>query len=436
MSFFPLLVALFAAGQDALEPTPLERRMTDEVRVVRQASPAVVYIEVERLVPQGFLFGRLQQGTQVTSGSGAVLDPGGLVITNFHVIGRNVRRITVQFDPDLDATVYEAQLVSAAPSEDLALLKIEGEREFPVLIRGTSSDLMIGERVIAIGNPLRQRLSVSSGIISGLHRNVTFEGGFTFTDLIQTDAAINPGNSGGPLLNVLGELVGINTAVNEGAQNMGFAIPVDRVEEVLSEVLMAPGVARAWLGMDIDEANGFRVCEVVEGGPAALAGVQHGDRLVKIGQHPVTDSPSYRAQLLGLAPDAPVEFSFAREEGAGALGRYDVTLVGWSKVDGVLHKHLGLRAIQARVGTRYRAQVSLVVPGGPAEELGLQSGDVLDSIRTASGKSWIADSPGNLASLVAALGSGSEITLDLYRDADGNRGLGRDEMLRGTLRLR
>jgi serine protease Do len=436
MLILALTLAVQAAGQESLESTPLERRMTDEVRVVRMASPAVVYIEVERLVPQGWRLGRLEYGKQITSGSGAVLDADGLVITNFHVVGRDARRITVQFDPDLDTTVYEAQLVSAAPSEDLALLKIAGERQFPVLRRGTSSDLMIGERVIAIGNPLRQRLSVSSGIISGLHRNVTFEGRFTFTDLIQTDAAINPGNSGGPLLNVLGELVGINTAVNEGAQNMGFAIPVDRVEEVLSEVLMAPGVARAWLGMDIDEANAFRVCELVEGGPAAQGGVEHGDRLLEIDGRSVTDSQSYRAALVGLSPDTPVDFVFARAQEDGAPRRFQVTLAGWRKVDGVLHKHLGLRATQAVVGTRPHVQVAAVVPGGPAAELGLQAGDVLDSIRTATGKSWIVDSPGNLASIVAALGAGSEITLDLYRDADGNRGLGRDEMLRGTLRLR
>jgi S1-C subfamily serine protease len=433
-----LLAALLAPHAAAQEPqglTPVEARTTPEVRVVREASPAVVYIEVERMVAQGWARGRLQYGTQTTTGSGAVLDSTGLVITNFHVV-RDHRHITVQFDPDLDDTVYVAQLVSAAPKEDLALLKIDGQRDFPVLRRGTSADLMIGERVIAIGNPLRQRLSVSSGIISGLHRNVTFEGGYAFNDLIQTDAAINLGNSGGPLLNILGELVGINTAVNEGAQNMGFAIPVDRVDEVLRDVLTAPGAARAWFGMEVDETGDFRVLALVPGGPADQGGVRLGDRLVKFDRTTVVDCDSYRLSLVGVAPEQPVELTFERARGDGSPERFTVLLEGWTRWNGALHQHLGLTADQALVNLIPHVQVASVAPGGPAEALGMRPGDVLDSIRIASGKAWIADSPRNLASLVSALGPGAELTIDLWRDADGNRGFGDDERLRGALRLR
>jgi len=342
----------------------------------------------------------------------------------------------VQFDPDLDDTVSEAQLVSSAPQEDLALLKIDGARDFPELRKGTSSDLMIGERVIAIGNPLRQRLSVSSGIISGLHRNVTFEGGFSFSGLIQTDAAINPGNSGGPLLNILGELVGINTAVNEGAQNMGFAIPVDRVEEVLRDVLTAPGAARAWFGMEVDETGDFRVLGLVPGGPADQAGIRLGDRLVKFDKTPVVDCDSYRLSLVAVASEQPVELTFERARGDGEPERFTVVLEGWTRWNGTLHQHLGLTADMALVNLIPHVQVASVAPGGPAEALGMRPGDVLDSIRIASGKAWIADSPRNLASLVAALGPGAELSIDLWRDADGNRGFGDDERLRGALRLR
>jgi S1-C subfamily serine protease len=430
------LLAPSAAGQEPQGLTPIEARTTPEVRVVREASPAVVYIEVVRSVTSLELGRGLQYGTQTTTGSGAVLDSSGLVITNFHVIGRDVRRITVQFDPDLDLTVYEAQVVSVAPTEDLALLKIDGERDFPELRQGKSSDLMIGERVIAIGNPLRQRLSVSSGIISGLHRNVTFEGGFSFSDLIQTDAAINPGNSGGPLLNVLGELVGINTAVNEGAQNMGFAIPVDRVKEVLSEVLLAPGSARAWFGMEVDETGDFKVLGLVAGGPADLGGVRLGDRLVKFDKTAVVDCDSYRLSLVAVLPEQPVELAFERALGDGEPQRFTVLLQGWTRWKGALHQHLGITADQALVNLFPHVQVENVAPGGPAAALGMRPGDVLDSIRIESGKAWIADSPRSLATLVAALGPGAELTIDLWRDADGNRGFSDDERLRGSLRLR
>src|SRR5262245_22153566 len=129
----PILLALLAAtaaAQETQELTPIEARTTPEVRVVREASPAVVYIEVQRAVTSLELGRGLQYGLQTTTGSGAVLDSSGFVITNFHVVGRDARRITVQFDPDLDETVYEAQLVSTAPQEDLALLKIDGTRDF------------------------------------------------------------------------------------------------------------------------------------------------------------------------------------------------------------------------------------------------------------------------------------------------------------------
>jgi len=220
---------------------------------------------------------------------------------------------------------------------------------------------MIGERVIAIGNPFRQRLSVSSGIISGLHRNVTVNGGLQFTNLIQTDAAINMGNSGGPLLNILGELVGINTAVNQGAENMGFAIPVDRVEEVLRDYLLAPSAARSWFGLEVDEQGGFSVCDLTPEGPADQAGVQAGDKLVAIDGRALDGSEDYRLRRLKLEPKQTARFTFLRPDGA----RREVDLVGWDKIDGVLFQRLGLVLEPWQMGRYRRLKIVRVSPAGP-----------------------------------------------------------------------
>ncbi len=429
-----LLLASLAPAQEPDDFARLNPRLTPEVLVVREAAPAVVYIEAERPFAAGFnrLTGQLRVTPETVRGSGVVVEKSGYVVTNFHVVGNDARRITVEFDPELDATVYEAEFISGAPSEDLALLRIRAEREFPVVRRGTSSDLMIGERVVAIGNPHRQRLSVSSGIISGLHRNVKLPGGLSFDDLIQTDAAINPGNSGGPLLNILGEMVGINTAVAQGAENMGFAIPVDRVEEVLRDHLLVPAAARSWLGLEVDQEHGFLVCEVVPGGPAAEAEIEHGERLVAIDGHPLAGSEDYVVRRLGLLPNRTVRLTLAGEDGA----RREVALVGWDKVDGVLFQRMGLTLQTFALGNHRRPRVERVQAAGPASVLGLARGDVIDSLRVGGGRgTWIVPTPEAVAALISGLPRGTQLEIDILRDADGDGALERDEIFRGSLVL-
>jgi serine protease Do len=429
-----LACALPARAQD--DYPQVNPRITPEVLVVREAAPAVVYIEAHRPVLAGF--GMMREPVyrlQAVTGSGVVVEKSGYVITNFHVVGNDHRRITVQFDPELDDTLYEAEFVSGVPDEDLALLRIRAQREFPVVRRGTSSDLMIGERVIAIGNPFRQRLSVSSGIISGLHRNVTVAGDFEFTNLIQTDAAINMGNSGGPLLNILGELVGINTAVNQGAENMGFAIPVDRVEEVLRDYLLDPSVARSWIGFEVAEERGFEVCNLTPEGPADAAGVETGDRLVAMDGRDLEGSEDFRMRLLRLEPNQPASFTFQLPDG----GRREVELVGWDKAAGVVFQRTGL-VLEPWNQSRYRrVKVARVSALSPAAELGLSTGDVIDSLRVSDGRgsgTWSASSVEGLASLLTGLAPGTQLTLDVLRDANQSDRFERDEIFRGDLRLR
>jgi serine protease Do len=411
-------------------------RLTPEVLVAREVAPAVVYIESTRPFFAGFAFsGQRVVRNETISGSGVVIEKSGYIVTNYHVVGSDSKKVTVQFDPSFDTNEYEAELVSFVEKDDLALLKISGEREFPVVRRGTSSDLMIGERVIAIGNPLDLKLTVSSGIVSGLHRDLRIQGAgvpLHFTDLIQTDAAINRGNSGGPLLNVLGELVGINTAVNQGAENLGFAIPVDRVEEVLRDHLLAPSSSRAWLGFEVDDTSSLCITRVTPDGPAAQAGMEIGYRLLEIDGRPIRTAEDYRLLRLSILPNQPVRVRFAT-----AQGEREVALRGWDRVDGTLFERAGLTVEPCAIG-RYRSvRIVRVARSGPAATLGLEKGDVIDAVRV-EGRTqpWRIESAAAFARLVSELEPGIELELDVLRDDDADGRLARTELYKGTLELR
>ena len=160
-------------------------------------------------------------------GSGVIIKSDGTILTNEHVILRAAKiKVTL-----LDGREFEGRLIGSDPESDLAVVQIVGEGPFPTLEMGTSEDLMIGETVIAIGNPFGLSHTVTAGVISSLHRSIRSDGRI-YRDFVQTDASINPGNSGGPLLNIRGLLIGINTAIYQEAQGIGFAIPVDRVKRI------------------------------------------------------------------------------------------------------------------------------------------------------------------------------------------------------------
>jgi S1-C subfamily serine protease len=407
-------------------------RWTPVVGVVQEVAPAVVFIQSERPYRSLGLRGP-RVGTGVTTGSGVVIEESGYIVTNFHVVG-NDGQITVQFDPELDSATYAAQLVSYSEPDDLALIKIDAPRSLAVVRRGTSADLWIGENVIAIGNPLQQKISVSTGIISGLHRNLSIGTdtgtSLRFPDLIQTDAAINRGNSGGPLLNILGELVGINTAINPGAENMGFAIPVDRVEQVLQQHLLAPSSSRSWLGFELDEAD-FCVTRVVAGGPAAAAGLEPGDRVLAINDEPLERPDDYRLPVLQLRPEQSLRLRVDTTGGPRTL-----EIQGWERVDGILWERLGMTVEALAIGREPWVRVARLDAGGPAAELGLAVGDVIDAVQVGRGQAYRVARPDALAALVRERPSGTEVAIDILRDDDGDGSLSRAEFYKGVLTLR
>ncbi len=306
------LPALLCAAAPTSANDPFLRR-TATVRVVEKVGPAVVNITTERVVGRhrpfqpfagdpffdrffrDFFEPRSPQTTQ-NLGSGVIIDEAGNVLTNEHVVSRaDVIRVTLA-----DGREFEATLVGADPNNDLAVLRLETDEQVPSVAPGSSADLMVGEPVIAIGNPFGLSNSVTTGVLSAIDRSIRSDDRI-FHGFLQTDASINPGNSGGPLLNATGELVGINTAIYQGAEGIGFAIPIDVAKRVVHELITRGEVAPVWLGLDLQDLDphlsevmqlperlsGALVSRVRAGGPAAESGVERGAIITGVDGHPV-----------------------------------------------------------------------------------------------------------------------------------------------------
>ena len=428
-----LPIAQHAQAADAEEK--LHRRVTPVVQVIEAAAPAVVYIQTDGSKQVQDFFGRIFRQNFSGAGSGVVIMKEGFIITNYHVV-RDAQKIVVTFDKQYDDQEYVARLVSSVPEEDLALLKIDRARDFPTIPLGTSSDLMLGETIVAIGNPYGQTHTATEGIISGLHRNVQIPGaGLEFVDLIQVSASINPGNSGGPLLNINGDLIGINSAMNVQAQNIGFAIPVDRVKNVLEDQLLSPETAPTWLGFDVDPGDSLQIARVVPGSPADQAGLRPGDCIVSVSGRRVARQEEFRLARLGLPLQGDVELQVERE---GVLRRVQVD--PWDKVDGILYERLGIKVEFVAVGRASSVRVTEVRPRGAAAELGLEPGDVLTAMRVvhdgrpASRPIRVVNRE-SLAQVVALLPQGTGLEIEIYRDLDRDGRYSREELHRGNLTL-
>jgi serine protease Do len=241
--------------------SPLNLRRTVIVDVAEKTKNAVVYISttkmgVVRVNPFGDdpMFAPFSQTylQRVGSlGSGFIIHKDGYIVTNNHVI-QGAREINVEL---LDGRKFSAELISSNPDADLAILRVQSDKPLPTLDLGGSSDLMIGEPVIAVGNPLGFSHSVSTGIVSALHRDLTGPNKEQMNDLVQTDAAINPGNSGGPLLNAYGQVIGINCAIRSDAQNIGFAIPVDRLRDQIPELMSPEHASKTEVPIKLNESR-------------------------------------------------------------------------------------------------------------------------------------------------------------------------------------
>jgi S1-C subfamily serine protease len=262
------------------------------IRVYRAASPAVVNITTIAMAYDFFLNPVPKEG----AGSGAIIDRSGHILTNFHVID-TARRLEVTL---ADGSKWPARAVGADPSNDLAVIKIDAPGEkLTALPLGDSSKLVVGQKVLVIGNPFGLDRTLTVGIVSSIGRSIRADNGRQIRGIIQTDAAINPGNSGGPVLNSSGEVIGVSTAIfspSGGSVGVGFAVPINTAKRIIPELIKRGYVARPYLGIaghEIDPAlvqalrlpvsEGIMVVEVTPGSPAQRAGIRGGDRAVQVG---------------------------------------------------------------------------------------------------------------------------------------------------------
>jgi serine protease Do len=283
-----------------------------------------------------------------------------------------------------DEREYAARIVSTSIEHDLAVLKIEAEGPLKAIRFGRSDDLMVGETVVAIGNALGYQHTVTSGVVSAVDRELTFGNGVTYKNLIQTDASINPGNSGGPLLNIHGQLIGINTAIRGDAQNIGFAIPVDELVDMLPRMLNIEQFKRVQLGMEVRGRLLAMVSGVAVGGPAATAGLRAGDVLISLDGQPIRNAVDFYVGLLGKDPGRQMRIGYRRNDKSYVAV---VTLRSIPKPDGEKLARsklgIGVRPLPARDARQIRLspgqglRVVRVESGGPADRIGIEAGDVL-----------------------------------------------------------
>ncbi|HEV2719640.1 MAG TPA: trypsin-like peptidase domain-containing protein [Thermoanaerobaculia bacterium] len=365
-------------------------RRTPVVVVAHDVLPAVVNIQTEATIrrreidpffdPFGFFGGNREYHTQ-SLGSGFVWTSDGIIVTNNHVV-EGASSISVNFN---DGSKLPAKLIGVDPDSDVAVLRVSAKNLATAAI-GTSGDLMIGESVIAVGNPFGLSGSVTTGVVSALGRSVpSKEQGRTFTDFIQTDASINPGNSGGPLLNIEGKVIGINTAVYANAQGIGFAIPVDRARKVVQDILRYGQVRNAWIGavtstLTPEEAkrigaqarSGALVSRVFGGSPASAAGLQQGDVITAVEGHPVDSRESFSTLTATAAPGQSIPLTIVRK---GATRNVSVRAAEPPR-------DLGLRILWdiagLRIGEGNRGVViEEVLRNSRSERIGVQSGDMI-----------------------------------------------------------
>jgi len=252
-------------------------------------------------------------------GSGFVIDKEGYIVTNHHVV-KDAETITVIFYDESEA---EAKVIGKDPKTDLALIKVDVDRKLPEAQLGDSDALRMGDWVLAIGNPFGLKYTLTAGIVSAKGREI---GAGPYDDFIQTDASINPGNSGGPLINMKGEVVGINSAIIAGGTGIGFAIPINIAKELLPQLKSTGRVSRGWLGVYIqrvtpdlaesfglDKAKGALVSEVTQGGPADGSGLEHGDVIVEFNGNPVEEFGDLPRMVAATPPGEKVTLKVLRK---------------------------------------------------------------------------------------------------------------------------
>lgn len=417
----PVPAAQNPAPQDPASASSDERqalRITPVVAVAAEVGPAVVniYQDVTQRQQLPWPYSHFSPTTRSATslGSGLIIDPDGFILTNAHVIAPQ-GRIRVQLTT---GETLQAHVVQLDPANDVALLKVTAEGPLPIARLGTSADVMVGETVVAIGNPLGNASSVTSGIVSSIFRDVQIPGtqGERFRDIIQLDAAINPGNSGGPLLNVLGDVIGINWAIARDAEGIGFAIPIDRVRESLVDTLFNPMVlANVTTGLALTAdplERTVHVGSVTPGGSAEAAGLRRGDKVVSLDGHGIGWEFDFNKVLYHSHPGDNLPIVIER---GGDVIKASLTVAAEESPMHYLWRTLGLRVVDHP--TFFGVMVDSVDPRGVAAQLPLRKGDLIDGMNGQNVNNTL-----DLFEVVRALPERQGVLVNLFRNGQGLRG--------------
>ncbi len=326
-------------------------------------------------------------------GSGFVISASGYIVTNAHVV-EGAEAITVKF---LDGKELEARVIGRDPKTDIALIKVDSENKLPAIPLGDSDAVRPGEWVVAIGNPFGLEHTVTAGIVSAKHRFID-QG--SYDDFIQTDAAINPGNSGGPLINLAGEVIGINTAIKPRANTIGFTVPINMAKQILPQLKASGFVTRGWLGVEIHEVtkelagefgtnSGALVTRVLPETPADSAGIERGDVIVEFDGVEIESNRDLPRIVANTPVDREVTVTVVRNKEKVdipvRLGAMDEPRLASHSEDADSEIDLGMNvqdltpdiAKQLGVDGASGVVVTAIQPGGAAEEAGLRTGDVI-----------------------------------------------------------
>ena len=389
-----------ARAADRVSATISAERRTAITQAVARVAASVVTVQtevVERVAdPFGAFFGYRERATPGI-GSGFIIRPEGVIVTNAHVVA-GATRLQVAMR---DGASYPASVLGFDETNDLAVLKIEA-RDLPTAPLGRSSDLLVGEWAIAIGNPYGFLLgntepSVTAGVISGTGRNLIAraDDAGAYVDLIQTDASINPGNSGGPLVNAMGEVIGVNSSIYSptgSSIGLGFAIPIDRVRRIAEEIIATGSVRRPWLGIreEIPTTRnprsvldaGVTVAVVAPGSPAARAGIEPGDRILRAGGRVLRNPFDWQTAVLDLRVGDRVELQMRRgtREYTATVTVADLPEVTARKVEVLRELQLVTLTPAIRVERGVRSPSGALVFQASdriARDLGIQQGDVI-----------------------------------------------------------
>jgi len=389
--------------------------------LAQKVRPGVVNIQVVRKVknvglpnfpgnpfghqnPFGDFFGPFSEGNppsggqkQQGVGSGFVMSRDGYILTNNHVV-EDADKIKVKF---ANGKEYEGKVVGKDPKTDLAVVKIDGASDLQPLALGNSDDLQVGSWVVAVGSPFGLEQTVTAGIVSAKGRVI---GSGPYDNFIQTDASINPGNSGGPLINMKGEVVGINTAIVASGQGIGFAIPINLAKEVAPQLQEKGHVTRGWLGVGIQEMTpdlaksfglkenkGALIAEVFKGSPAEKAGIAQGDIILEFNGKEITNSKDLPHTVASTPVGTTVTVKVSRDgkvmDRQVKLGEMEEKGVEVSKASSA-DKSLGI-AVQNVTpeivkGLGLKKETGVIVakvePGSPADDAGIQRGDVIQEV--------------------------------------------------------